>query len=230
MLSQGFGADLEKILKATSVASREPATVVATTATLTKAVKRTFGPKAGRDATWGFLPELRTIASEGLHRAPATCRLDLVDVVGRDKMDALLEVLRSSNEKCLVFCNTVASCRAAAHSLEEAGFAHLSYHGELNSREREVSSGGADDDGSRRGAPRATTGSRRRRGATTGSRRRRGAPRATTGSRRRGASPRFAGRTFRETAPRRAGRSVHATRRPGAAAPPRRPAGEPQGV
>lgn len=36
----------------------------------------------------------------------------------------------------MVFCNTVASCRAAEHALAEAGIATLCYHGELNSNLR----------------------------------------------------------------------------------------------
>ena len=119
MLSQGFGEELRKVLVATTTRDHaEPATVVATTATLTKAVRAAFGPKKGRTEKWHFLPELRVVESEALHKATSTT-LNIVDVVGRDKLDALDQVLSNDGQKCLVFCNTVASCRAAEYDLSE---------------------------------------------------------------------------------------------------------------
>jgi superfamily II DNA/RNA helicase len=138
MLSQGFGAELEKVLKATTERER-PATVVTTTATLTKAVRRAFGDLSEREERWRFLPELRTVETRGLHKATDRCRLELVDVVGKDKLEELLVVLKK-RQKCLIFCNTVNSCRAAEHFLSERNACEtFSYHGELNSREREAS-------------------------------------------------------------------------------------------
>ena len=138
MLSQGFGAELEKVLRATTERER-PATVVTTTATLTKAVRRAFGDLSEREERWRFLPELRTVETRGLHKATDRCRLELVDVVGKDKLEELLVVLKK-RQKCLIFCNTVNSCRAAEHFLSERNACEtFSYHGELNSREREAS-------------------------------------------------------------------------------------------
>jgi superfamily II DNA/RNA helicase len=139
MLSQGFGAELEKVLRATTERENK-ATVVTTTATLTKAVRRAFGDRDSRDERWRFLPELRTVETRGLHKATDRCRLELVDVVGKDKLEELLVVLKRAPEKCLIFCNTVNSCRAAEHFLSERNACEtFSYHGELNSREREAS-------------------------------------------------------------------------------------------
>ena len=139
MLSQGFGAELEKVLRATTERENK-ATVVTTTATLTKAVRRAFGDRDARDERWRFLPELRTVETRGLHKATDRCRLELVDVVGKDKLEELLVVLKRAPEKCLIFCNTVNSCRAAEHFLSERNACEtFSYHGELNSREREAS-------------------------------------------------------------------------------------------
>ena len=168
MLSQGFGADLEKILKATSRIAKsrtkedepgkepEPAQVVATTATLTRAVKRTLGPVGQRDAHWTFLPELRVVESSNLHKAVKTARLDTFDVTGKDKLAELSSLLAGGRDKTLVFCNTVASCRAVEHFLRErGGFGGTGkddddhddheanrlfcYHGDMNSLEREKS-------------------------------------------------------------------------------------------
>ena len=139
MLSQGFGNELEKVLRATTERENK-ATVVTTTATLTKAVRRAFGDLSEREERWRFLPELRTVETRGLHKATDRCRLELVDVVGKDKLEELLVVLKQAPEKCLIFCNTVNSCRAAEHFLSERNACEtFSYHGELNSREREAS-------------------------------------------------------------------------------------------
>jgi superfamily II DNA/RNA helicase len=141
MLSQGFGAELEKVLRATTDRDRgAPATLVTTTATLTPAVRRAFGDKSTRDARWQFLPQLRMVETQGLHKSTERCRLELIDVVGKDKLAELAVVLKRRRQKCLVFCNTVSSCRAAEHFLAESDLGKtFSYHGELNSREREAS-------------------------------------------------------------------------------------------
>ena len=38
----------------------------------------------------------------------------------------------------MIFCNTIESCRAVEYSLSEAGIDISSYHGDLNSKEREA--------------------------------------------------------------------------------------------
>lgn len=153
MLEQGFGADLAEILAATARTGRgygdDPdaapgAQVVATTATLTKAVRRTFCDAGSRDSAWAFLPELRTLESPQLHRAVASATHVAVDVTGGgDKLNDLDGVLAANREgKALVFCNTVASCRAVEHALRERSRDPellFCYHGDMNSREREAS-------------------------------------------------------------------------------------------
>ena len=101
---------------------------------------RLLGDLGERDERWRFPPELRTVETRGLHKATDRCRLELVDVVGKDKLEELAVVLKRAPEKCLIFCNTVNSCRAAEHFLSERNACEtFSYHGELNSREREAS-------------------------------------------------------------------------------------------
>ncbi|KAH8086118.1 helicase [Aureococcus anophagefferens] len=101
MLSQGFGADLEKILKATKRIAKsrakaeggdaKPAQLVATTATMTKAVNKALGPRGARAENWAFLPELggrrrsRTFAPRPRPARRAVCTdlargLDVPDV------------------------------------------------------------------------------------------------------------------------------------------------------
>ena len=93
MLSQGLAPSSRKILQATTERENK-ATVVTTTATLTKAVRRAFGDRDARDERWRFLPELRTVETRGLHKATDRCRLELVDVVGKDKLEELPNLLK----------------------------------------------------------------------------------------------------------------------------------------
>ena len=97
-------------------------------------------------------PNLRIVEAPGLHRAVPTLQQIFVDVGQMDKLSLLTDAIQSHrNSKqllnndddasslqqlTLVFCNTVASCRAAEHALAEAGLKSLCYHGELNSSAR----------------------------------------------------------------------------------------------
>ena len=78
----------------------------------------------------------------------STCSHKFVNTAGQDKLTMLLDVVQGhstaaakvkGNEggvRTMVFCNTVASCRAAEHSLTDAGIECVGYHGEMNSAAR----------------------------------------------------------------------------------------------
>jgi superfamily II DNA/RNA helicase len=58
---------------------------------------------------------------------------------GDDKLEVLKRVLerfKARQLSTLVFCNTVASCRAVEYALNETEIGVLSYHGDLNSKDR----------------------------------------------------------------------------------------------
>jgi len=123
-------------------------------------------PKADESVTPQIqLPSnVRVIEMPGLHRAVPRLRQVFVDVGNVDKVSLLIDVVLtgggqgsavSTQERkkniisasassdaiatrplTIVFCNTVASCRAAEHALAEAGISSLCYHGDLNSNER----------------------------------------------------------------------------------------------
>jgi len=96
------------------------------------------------------MPAMKVVKAPGLHRAVPRLQQVFVDVGNTDKMSLLCDVVHSgggrgagvkqddtdSQALTLVFCNTVASCRAAQHALTEAGSSSLCYHGELNSLAR----------------------------------------------------------------------------------------------
>ena len=85
---------------------------------------------------------LKIVEVDGLHKVVANVRhsTELVSG-GQDKIRVLRDTLSRSDLKIyrtLIFCNSVTSCQAVAHSLNEAGIESVSYHGDLNSRMREA--------------------------------------------------------------------------------------------
>mmetsp|Transcript_51872 Transcript_51872/g.76873 ORF Transcript_51872/g.76873 Transcript_51872/m.76873 type:complete len:758 (+) Transcript_51872:34-2307(+) len=101
------------------------------------------------------LPDnIRILTLPGLHRAVPRLRQVFIDVGSTDKLSLLIDSVHASGGRgaalftrdkedgdaskplTLVFCNTVASCRAAEHALAEAGIESLGYHGDLNSSAR----------------------------------------------------------------------------------------------
>jgi superfamily II DNA/RNA helicase len=138
--------------------------IVLTSATMTQAVQRLVGNKQKSDVVSAKrhftkepnsnnkiqLPQMQVITAPGLHRAVPRLKQVFVDVGAVDKLSLLVDAVadsggsgaavrqrdRDENALTLVFCNTVASCRAAEHALAEAGLDSLCYHGELNSQAR----------------------------------------------------------------------------------------------
>lgn len=53
-------------------------------------------------------------------------------------LSLVIDRFKGKKYPTLIFCNTVASCRAVEYSLTEKEVNCLSYHGDLNSREREA--------------------------------------------------------------------------------------------
>ena len=122
--------------------------------------KRTFGKKGGEDPSGGggaakiALPgDIRVLTAPGLHRVVPRLKQVFVNVGSADKLSLLVDVVSGGERQkregrtrgdgggplplTLVFCNTVASCRAAEHALAESGVESLCYHGDLKSEERE---------------------------------------------------------------------------------------------
>ena len=85
-------------------------------------------------------PDMRAVQSRSAHRTLAQLTEEFERLGGRDKLEALVDVLRrpaqASAASCIVFCRTVASCRAVEHRLREEGFATVCYHGDMPSQAR----------------------------------------------------------------------------------------------
>lgn len=95
--------------------------------------------------------DIRVLTAPGLHRVVPRLKQVFVNVGSADKLSLLVDVVaggeRQKREKqkdgeplplTIVFCNTVQSARAAEHGLAESGVLCLSYHGDLNSADREA--------------------------------------------------------------------------------------------
>lgn len=97
--------------------------------------------------------DIRILTAPGLHRVVPRLKQVFVNVGGADKLSLLVDVVAGGERQkrdmrddgddgplplTLVFCNTVASCRAAEHALAESGVSSLCYHGDLNSADREA--------------------------------------------------------------------------------------------
>eukprot|EP00640_Fibrocapsa_japonica_P000081 CAMPEP_0113953596 /NCGR_PEP_ID=MMETSP1339-20121228/91051_1 /TAXON_ID=94617 /ORGANISM="Fibrocapsa japonica" /LENGTH=547 /DNA_ID=CAMNT_0000962335 /DNA_START=72 /DNA_END=1715 /DNA_ORIENTATION=+ /assembly_acc=CAM_ASM_000762 len=142
MLTQGFGPDIRKLtahlIKRSTMEegqdkdskAEDKVQFLLTTATLTKAVKRLLTDRT-------FPQPMGHVETRDLHRTLPNLKHVMVDCKGSDKITVLLDVLyQHKGKQAIVFCNTVASCRAAEHAVREAGLTAQGYHGEINSIQR----------------------------------------------------------------------------------------------
>ena len=87
---------------------------------------------------------MKQIEVEGLHHALPHVKHSFIDIKGNaNKLDTLkAEISKHENKgdgfRTLIFCNRVSSAQAVQHYLAESGRTVPSYHGELNSIEREA--------------------------------------------------------------------------------------------
>lgn len=105
--------------------------------------------RIARRELWSFVPPVRVIESKALHRTVSSLRSYTVSAIGKDKMKVLVDYLEQQQRKTsktMVFCNTVASCRAADFAIREAFGIYeddddrvLCYHGEMMQVDRQKS-------------------------------------------------------------------------------------------
>ena len=132
MFDEGFAPDVTRLLER----NQGKQTVLAA-ATLTKPVRALLDSPA--------LPDFETLETDTLHRTAQGARQTFLPVGQQDKLALLAQVLHGSGAggvgadergRTIVFCNTLASCRACEHHLSELGFATLCLHGDVPPRER----------------------------------------------------------------------------------------------
>ncbi|CAM6088770.1 unnamed protein product [Calypogeia fissa] len=135
MFDRGFAPEIRKFLGPLRNRSRQPGDpgiqTVLVTATITKAVQKILDEE---------FPGIRHIQTSTLHKKVASARHDFLKLSGTEnKLEALTQVLEPSLAKgnhCMVFCNTLNSCRAVDHHLNENGIKTVNYHGEVPADER----------------------------------------------------------------------------------------------
>ena len=130
MMDRGFGVDVKKILAA--VRSKPmPARCILVSATMTKQVKQ---------LTKEIFPKMREVETSTLHKGVSGSKHAFLPVQG-DKLELVLQLVEADlgkQEKTIVFCNTLDSCRAVEHYCSEQGFPTVCYHGDVPLEERKI--------------------------------------------------------------------------------------------
>lgn len=89
-------------------------------------------------------PDVEPITAPALHRTVDGVQFSWIDCRGKDKIESLIKWVGSLknktgflDNKVMIFCNTLPSCRAVEHNLVETGFPACNYHGEMPRKMRE---------------------------------------------------------------------------------------------
>ena len=132
MMDRGFGPEVDQIL--TAVRNKtNPARCILVSATMTKQVESLVQSK---------FPKLRRIQTSTLHKGVSGSKHAFLPAqAGSDKLEILSQLVESDisrNDKTVVFCNTLSSCRAVEHYLREGDIATVCYHGDIPVDERKV--------------------------------------------------------------------------------------------
>ncbi|PRW05784.1 DEAD-box ATP-dependent RNA helicase 39 [Chlorella sorokiniana] len=132
MFDRGFGPEVKAILSAVR-SKAQPARCVMVSATMTKAVKRLMEEE---------FPGMKQIETATLHRGVAGARHTFLPLPpAANKLDLLMQVVEGEHlrgKRLMIFCNTLASCRAADHFLRERGLQTACYHGDVPVDERKA--------------------------------------------------------------------------------------------
>ncbi|CAI7798772.1 unnamed protein product [Closterium sp. NIES-53] len=140
MFDAGFGADIRRLLRPLrnrgdaapgGAAAQRTFQTVLVTATITKAVQRLLNDE---------FPGITHLHTASLHRRLPSATHRFVPVSGADsRPNALLQLLQplvAGGHRCMVFCNTVQSCRAVDHFLSDANILTTNYHGQVPPQHR----------------------------------------------------------------------------------------------
>eukprot|EP00798_Chlamydomonas_sp_ICE-L_P028971 gene28971-32158_t len=125
IFSEGWGTELKKIIGALRNKGG-PVDIMLVSATMTKPIRKLLDTS---------FPNIKQIVTSSLHKAVAGSQHRFVSqVAGSDKLKMLKDVLSAeakANQKVLVFCNTVDSCRAVEHACMDDSIPVVCYHGDM---------------------------------------------------------------------------------------------------
>ena len=143
-----------KKLKNKVMVNNQPLQLVMATATLTKAVRSLLEDVEGgfnieyadpdnktpkREDGSEYRVNMKIVEVDGVNRALGNVRHYVEESKGGDKMVILNSLLQRHGMKdfrTMIFCNSMNSTQAVQYALNEGGIEALSYHGDLNSKER----------------------------------------------------------------------------------------------
>jgi superfamily II DNA/RNA helicase len=84
---------------------------------------------------------MNIIEVAGVHHTLPNVKHQFEETKGMDKLIVLKSILERNHPKkkrTLIFCNTIDSCRAVEYAINDSPLFHaLTYHGDMNSIERE---------------------------------------------------------------------------------------------
>jgi superfamily II DNA/RNA helicase len=139
LLDAGFYRHLTEYI--TKFKSQPSTTLTFVSATLPpnleKLLNRHFSPNRK-----GSLPYISQIVEAQTHMNLSHLKHDFLQLSEFDKYPALLNLLRETEEEvlhggsCIVFCNSIQSCKATEHKLNESGFPAVSLHGDISNKHR----------------------------------------------------------------------------------------------
>eukprot|EP00884_Botryococcus_braunii_P001289 jgi/Botrbrau1/11160/Bobra.182_2s0015.1 len=125
MFDKGFGPEVRAVLQPLR-SKASPAQAVLVLATLPKALKKLVDEE---------FPGMEVVRTESLHKGIPGARHSFMPVpADADKLQLLSQAVEGDQRRgkhVMVFCNTLASCRATEHHLAERGVPTVCYHGDV---------------------------------------------------------------------------------------------------
>jgi len=125
MFDKGFGPEVRALL--TPVRKKEqPAVCILVLATLKKEIQQLLATE---------FPRMRQVKTSSLHRGVSTAKHSFFPVPAlENKLEHLAQMVSADaakGKRVMIFCNTLDSCRAADHFLQDRGVLTCCYHGDV---------------------------------------------------------------------------------------------------
>eukprot|EP00899_Mesostigma_viride_P017260 jgi/Mesvir1/25535/Mv01782-RA.2 len=134
MFDQDFGPEVQRVIDRVKMAARTrgfPMECVLVAATVKKGIANMIAEK---------FPSMAHVKTSTLHKGVASARHNFITVpAGENRLDYLKRLVDKAvrkEERVMVFCNTVDSCRAVDHYLNDAGVETINYHGAVPAADR----------------------------------------------------------------------------------------------
>jgi len=129
-LTKDFKEDFDNVLKRLPTSSkklpdREPPQLIFSGASLNKGAENELLSR---------FPKINQLKSKSFHKIYSHLEQTWVKVGGQNKLELLHEALRKTGnppKPTMIFCNTIQSCQAVGHFLQEKGYGVACFHGDV---------------------------------------------------------------------------------------------------